>query len=234
MKRQLLLFTVLLIGLTTVSATEKFSVTPGEDLITRYRYAQPIMFVERGVEFMIFPDGSFDFNTNVNTDFHTSNHYYYRSSTKITRRESVNTTFGAPGTSSRVHYSSPRDRGVLIQHDRDGKVRRIGNVFINYDRSGKIKRVGSIYMRYNRGNERLVQVGGLHVRYNRWGEIVNTHGIVNPFSELCSICGISSCTVDHTFSNDYQDDDWNNNWNQDEDYYYYKQNGKTKKKKKIK
>ena len=27
-----------------------------------YRYAEPIVFMERGIEFMIFPNGEFDFN----------------------------------------------------------------------------------------------------------------------------------------------------------------------------
>ena len=138
MKRQVLLFTMLLIGLTTVTATEKRLITPGEDLITNFRYAQPIMFVERGIEFMIFPDGSFDFNTNAVNNAPHGNHYYYRQSRTVTRRGSVNTTFGAPGTVNGVRYSTTRNHGVLIQHDRDGKVRRIGNVFINYNRIGKI------------------------------------------------------------------------------------------------
>ncbi|PNQ73151.1 hypothetical protein C1T31_09215 [Hanstruepera neustonica] len=214
-------------GLTTVTATEIRSGIQDEDLMTRYRYAQPVMFVERGVEFMIFPDGSFDFNTNVVTDFHTSNNYYYRSATTTTRRSSINITFGAPGVTNRVHFSTPRDRGVIIQHDRDGKVRRIGNVFINYDRFGKVKRVGSIYMQYNRGNNRLIQVGGLHVRYNVFGELVHSHGQVSPFSNSCGICGISGCTTAHTFGNSTFDHD--SDWNDDEDFYYYKEDKKDNK-----
>ena len=71
MKTLVQLFTVLLIGLTTVSASESNVVTQGGDLdITkRYRYAQPIVFVERGVEFLIFPDGSFDFNTHIENSY---------------------------------------------------------------------------------------------------------------------------------------------------------------------
>lgn len=233
MKRQLLLLTVLLMGLTTVTATETNSERNSEDLITRYRYAQPIMFVERGVEFMIFPDGSFDFNTNVNYDFHSNNNFYYRSSKTITRRSSINTTFGAPLTINRVRFSTSRNRGVLIQHDRDGKVRRIGNVFINYDQSGKVKRVGSIYMRYNRGNGRLLQVGGLQVRYNHWGEIIYSNGSVSPFLDVCGICGTHSCNTNHSFGNSHIDVDWNNEL-YSEDFYYYKHNDKIKKQKKIK
>ncbi len=63
MKKLVLLFTGLLMGLTTVTAAEKSSAKQGTDLdlASRYRYAQPILFVERGVEFLIFTDGSFDF-----------------------------------------------------------------------------------------------------------------------------------------------------------------------------
>lgn len=234
MKKQVLLFTVLLMGLTAVTAKEKHSVISGEDLITRYRYLQPIMFVERGVEFMIFPDGSFDFNTNlVNSTPHNDN-YYYRQSTRVTRRGPVNTTFGAPGIVNRVHYSTLRNRGVLIQHDRDGKVRRIGNVFINYDRFGKIKRAGSVYIQYNRRNGILSRVGGLRVNYNRFDEIISTFGFVSPFSNMCGVCGEIGCTINHNGHFDTHDKNRDDNWNTDEDYYYYKQNGKVNKQKKIK
>ena len=56
--------------LSTVSAAVDHTARiQGEDLNqTRYNYAQPIQFVERGVEFLIFPDGSFDFNTQINRD----------------------------------------------------------------------------------------------------------------------------------------------------------------------
>lgn len=233
MKRQVLLFTVLLIGLTTVTATEKTLITPGEDLITSYRYAQPIMFVERGVEFMIFPDGSFDFNTNVTNNAPQGSHYYYRQSTKVTRRGSVNTTFGAPGTANRVQYSTPRNRGVLIQHDNGGKVRRIGNVFINYDRFGKIKRAGSVYMQYSRRTGLLKRVGGLDVRYNRFGELISSFGFVNPFSNMSTLNGVNSCTTIHDSHFGNHDTGWDNG-NVNDDFYYYKQNGKAKKQKKIK
>lgn len=130
--------------------------------------------------FLIFPDGSFDFNTNSGNSFgNTLDNYYYRTpNNTITRRGSVNTSQGAPGTVSRSNYYSPVSGGVLIQHDFDGKVRRIGNVFINYDQVGRVKRVGTVYMSYNRGGM-LTQVGGLRLTYNHWGEIVNSYGVIN-------------------------------------------------------
>lgn len=50
MKKFVFILASMLLGLTSATATAQ-----GEGLNnTRYRYAQPIMFVERGVEFMIF------------------------------------------------------------------------------------------------------------------------------------------------------------------------------------
>ena len=221
MKKLVLLFTGLLMGLTTVSAAETTTATQGIDFNnSRYRFAEPIVFIERGVEFLIFPDGSFDFNTEIGN---TVSETYYR--TSRTRRGSINTTYGAPGTVSRVHYSTPRARGVIITHDSNGNVRRIGNVFINYDRQGRIKRAGSVYMSYQRGNGFLRQVGGLRVNYNRWGEIVHVSGIVNHYNADLN-CGVGSGFGGHQY------DDYDGDF--DDDFYYYRKDGKVKKHKKQK
>ncbi|WP_353777868.1 hypothetical protein [Winogradskyella sp. 3972H.M.0a.05] len=223
MKRIVLLFTGLLMGLTTVSAAET-TATKGTDLdITkRYRYTQPILFVERGVEFLIFPDGSFDFNTDFNPNAQGS--VYYRRS----RRGNINRTHGAPGT---VYHNYGRPRGVVVTHDSYGRVRRIGNVFINYDRQGRIKRAGSVYMRYRRGL--LKQVGGLHIQYNRRGQIIGTTGFVNFNNQGSGICGDTDYYLDNGFDNDWYDNDWNDDWD-DDDFYYYRRDGKVKKLKKHK
>lgn len=242
MKKLLLLFAGLLIGLTTASAEElnHQKLENNLDIKKRYRYAQPIMFVERGVEFLIFPDGSFDFNTNAN-DGYNNNLYYKRGS----RRGSVNTAYGIRNRNYKYH-GNRYNRGVSITNDRDGKVRRIGNVYLNYDRYGKIKRAGSVYMNYNYGHGSLSQVGGLRVHYNLWGEIVNTRGQVKRYSDYCNFCSVRSCTVDHSFGNrqrNHHDNDWDedrdhddddNDWDDgiydnDDNYYYFKQNGKVKK-----
>ncbi|WP_298902026.1 hypothetical protein [uncultured Psychroserpens sp.] len=223
MKKLVLLFTGLLMGLTSVSAAETVTATQGDDFNnSRYRFAEPIVFIERGVEFLIFPDGSFDFNTEFGNNVSET---YYR--TSRTRRSSVNTTYGAPGTVSRVNYSTPRPRGVIITHDSNGQVRRIGNVFINYDRRGRIKRAGSVYMSYQRGNGFLRQVGGLRVNYNRWGEIVHISGIVNHNNATLN-CGVGSGVGGNQY------DDYGYDGDYDDDFYYYRKNGKVKKHKKSK
>ncbi|MCF7560827.1 hypothetical protein L3X39_09265 [Sabulilitoribacter multivorans] len=221
MKRLVLLFAGLLIGLTTASATQQDHHIFDEqlDITKRYRYAQPIMFMERGIEFLIFPDGSFDFNTHINDGFYDD--MYYKNNS---RRNSVNASYRGPNVN--IQFSSRNsNRGVSIIRDRYGKVRRIGNVFLNYDRYGNITRVGSVYIRYGRGrNATVSQVGGLRVNYNRWGEIVNTRGYVNWNNR--DVC------YDNLEQHDR--DDYHNDYDYDDNYYYYKQNGKVKKQKKNK
>ena len=223
MKKLVLLFTGVLMGLTTVSAAGNITASQGTDFNnSRYRFAEPIVFIERGVEFLIFPDGSFDFNTDI---YNNVSDVYYK--TPRTRRGSLNSTYGAPGTIARSHYAAGGPRGVIITHNSNGQVRRIGNVFINYDRLGRIKRAGMVYMSYQRRTGLLRQVGGLRVNYNRWGEIVHINGIVNRANAELN-CGVGSGVGGHVYDGiGYDDfDDF------DDDFYYYRKNGKIKKQRK--
>ncbi|MBV7268059.1 hypothetical protein [Winogradskyella luteola] len=223
MKKQVLFLVMVLLGITSATATTAGdAVFNGEDFNNaRYRFTEPIVFIERGVEFLIFPDGSFDFNTEILPTIPDNDDYYYKRN-----RRQTNRTYGAPGT--RYHRG---DRGVLVRHDRWGRVRRIGNVFINYDRQGRIKRAGSVYMGYRRGQ--LKQVGGLRILYNRYGNVIGTRGHVNFSNQGCGFCGTTSCTIDH-FNDHSFNDDWDESWSNDNSYYYYRKNGKVKKQKKHK
>ncbi|MCI2227762.1 hypothetical protein MC378_01195 [Polaribacter sp. MSW13] len=87
-----------------------------------YSYDNSVNFIERGIEFFVFTNGDFDFNT-------LSNSSYYDYNGKRTRRTV----------------------GVKIDRDFRGRIRRVGNVFINYDLRGNVTRIGNIFMRYNRG-----------------------------------------------------------------------------------
>ncbi len=232
MKKLQLLFAMMVIGMASATASEIVSEKKGEDLtITkRYRYTQPILFVERGVEFLIFPDGSLDFNTEFGNWYNDD--YYYRGTKS--RRGSINASYNAPG--ERVNYSTSRYRPRVMRviRDRWGNVRRIGNVSINYDFYGRVKRVGSVYLRYNRG--KLVQVGGLDLIYGRKGRLINMRGHVSHGNQGCGFCGTTSCSIDH-FNNGHGMDWFNNSHNDhydNDDYYYYHKDGKQKKYKKIK
>ena len=227
MRKITLVLATLLLGVTFATALEQVSELNSKDLRNskRYRISQPILFVERGVEFLIFPNAEFDFNTNAN---YANSGDYYRKST--TRRGSINATFGAPGV--RINYNRPR--GVRITHDRLGRVRRVGNVFINYDYQGRVNRVGSVYMQYRYGQ--LKQVGGLYIQYNRRGEMISLRGKVNRSNKGCGFCGITGCTTDHFHKdNNWYDDKWydDDSWDgRDDDYYYYRKGDKTLKKQK--
>lgn len=157
-KITLLVASIFLIGSGVANATERNNRKSPVD----FRNSDPIVFTEKGIEFYVFPDGQFDFNTRP-----SNGDMYYKSG----RRNGSNKTYGSPANGQNRNY------GVKVEHDYSGKVRRIGNVFINYDANDRIKRVGSVYMSYNRFA--LTQVGGLQIVYNRRGQIVDFVGAVN-------------------------------------------------------
>ncbi|NQX84716.1 MAG: hypothetical protein HRT67_02140 [Flavobacteriaceae bacterium] len=182
-------------------------------LTNRYHYTQPIMFMERGIEFMIFPNGEFDFNTEILSSDFNSNVYYRNSNRRSTR----NTTYGAP----RQYYNYTNPKGTLVLHDRYGRIRRIGNVFLSYDSRGRIKRAGTVYMRYRNGL--LRQVGGLTLQYNTYDQVIGSQGQVN-FTRPDFDCF------------DFNDDKWVEDPVQSphNDMYYYKNNtGIEREKRKI-
>ena len=200
-KITLLVASIFLIGGGVANATEKTNISLERKLAVDFRNAEPIVFTERGVEFFIFPDGQFDFNTRPSTG---GMHY------KPMRRNAGNKMYGANGRNGNY--------GVKVEHDNMGRVRRIGNVAINYDSNDRIKRVGSVYMSYNRFA--LEQVGGLQIIYNRRGQIVDIVGSVN---------GGRAYQYNQN-NNGNNDRDYGNNQNSDDqDDRYYKTNDNNKK-----
>lgn len=203
-KITLLVASIFLIGSGVANATERNNKISPVD----FRNADPIVFTERGVEFYIFPDGQFDFNTRP-----SNGDMYYKSG----RRNGPNMTYGSPSNGQNRNY------GVKVEHDYTGKVRRIGNVFINYDANDRIKRVGSVYMSYNR--YALTQVGGLQIIYNRRGQIVDIFGTVNGGRNY-QYGQKNNEDNDHSDHNDYNDRDYGNNQNtNNENNIYYRTNG---------
>jgi hypothetical protein len=126
--------------------------------IARFSFEEPIAFTERGIEFFVFPNGEFDFNTRPND---SDGAYHFKSAG---RRVTIEIN------------RRPTNYGVRIEHDAFGRVRRVGNTFINYDYNDRVSRIGSVFMRYNRFA--LSQVGGLQIIYNRRGQIVDMFGSV--------------------------------------------------------
>ncbi len=126
---------------------------------TRFSFDEPITFMERGIEFFVFPNGDFDFNTRPDD---SQGGYFFKGA-------------GKRGN-DRVNDRRPVNFGTLIEHDSFGRVRRVGNTFINYDTRDRVSRIGTVYMRYNRFA--LTQIGGLRICYNSYGEITDMFGQV--------------------------------------------------------
>ena len=164
-----------------------------------YRDAEPIIFKEREIEFMLFPNGEFDFNTRPT-------------------RPRMNNTYGSP----RGVYYGTSERGVRIEHDNFGRVRRVGNVYINYDVYGKVKRIGTIYISYN--SFAVTRIGNMRIIYDRRGRIVNVFGFINYANNgyVYNPRGIhySGGNGGYGYGNDYEDD-----YGNDDDYYYFKKDG---------
>ena len=164
-----------------------------------YRDAEPIIFKERGIEFMLFPNGEFDFNT------------------RPAVRPRVNGTSGAP----RGMYYGTSERGIRVEHDNFGRVRRVGNVYINYDAYGRVKRIGTIYMSYN--SFAVTKVGNMRIVYDRRGRIVDVFGFINHANGSY----FYNPGTNYSGGNDGydDDDDYNDDYESDDDFYYYRKDG---------
>ncbi|MGC1631576.1 MAG: hypothetical protein WA749_05615 [Gelidibacter sp.] len=223
MKKHLLFNAMVLIGLTSMAGTNINIEPQGENFTNtaRSRYVEPIMFMEQGIEFLIFPDGSFDFNPHLKNRSNINNRVYSNVKTN-SRRSSVNTAQGRSGTLNVSYYGKTTVNGVIIEHDYNGMVKRVGNVIVEYDKTGRIKRLGSIKMNYDDG--KLSKVGGLKVKYNRWDEIISTRGTVNEAN--------GKYKYEPRYSNGQSSSNYKDYANHN-DYYYYKQGSTIKKQKKV-
>ena len=202
-KITLVVASIFLLGGGAANAAEKIAFSAETKSPVDFRNPEPIVFIERGIEFFIFPDGQLDFNTRPSK----GSELYY----KTNSRGDVNRTYIAPKFHKNKNY------GVKVAHDNMGRVRQVGNVFINYDSNDRVKRVGSVYMTYNRFA--LEQVGGLQIMYNRRGQIVDTVGNVNGGKGF------------HYTQNNYQNNNYayEHDQNDNEDKYYYRSSNQNEK-----
>lgn len=197
MKKGILLVTMLLL-VSTVEANNGERSNLRTDYISVYN-AEPIQFKERGIKFYVFLNGEFDFNTQPN---HNNNVSYLN---KTSRR------------SSKIL----RNKGIRIEHDYKGRIRRIGNVFVNYNRSGKVIRIGKIFVKYNR--RYVSKVGGLKVLYNNWGNVKYIGNVKRlSHSFFWNFWNTSEYDYDDgfffrgNFRNDFE------SYDEDDEYLYYR------------
>lgn len=191
--------TLLVAGILLVGSVANASdvIKTDEERRMRYSFEEPISFIERDIEFFVFPNGEFDFNTRPED---SQGDYFYK-------------TAGRRGTVTAERR--PVNYGVRIEHDSFGRVRRIGNTFINYDSRDRVSRIGTVYMRYNR--TALTQIGGMRLVYNYRGDLVDMIGNVKGRGNY----GYTyNSNVYYNNNNTYTASNNNNN-----DYYYYKADG---------
>ena len=198
-KITLLVASIFLIG--NVAKASEIVKTADDESRMRISFDEPISFVERGIEFFVFPNGEFDFNTRPD-DSHGD--YFYRKA-------------GDKNVGLKARENG--NFGVLIQHDNFGRVRRVGNTFINYDNRDRVSRIGTVYMKYNRFA--LSQIGGMKLIYNYNGDIVNTFGSIKGYSN-------QGFVYNNSYNNDYQsnyNNSYTSNYGSDDNYYYYRTDG---------
>ncbi len=195
MKTITLLVASVLMTTTIVNATE-VTFTSTENRM-RNNFDEPISFVERGIEFFVFLNGDFDFNTRPED---SQGDFFYRTAGKRGSASTARRTF---------------NYGTRIEHDSFGRVRRVGNTFINYDRFDRVSRIGSVYLKYNRIG--LAQVGNLKLIYNRRGDLVNTVGSVKGWRN-------NGYAYNDNWDVDYNPT-YNGVATTDNNYYYYRHDG---------
>ncbi len=158
MRKGVIVVASMLMMVSTFGAME--SIKPETEVVdfnNKFYDDQVIEFVERGIKFYVFLDGAFDFNTAPTADVD----YIYKS-----------------GRRTPIHVSP---RGIRIERDYQGRIRRIGNVFISYTYNDKVKRIGSVFVKYKRN--RMEQVGNMKIVYTRHRVrlIGSVKGRYNPY-----------------------------------------------------
>ncbi|QVY65656.1 hypothetical protein [Polaribacter sp. Q13] len=124
MKKGVLILIGMFLIVTTIKAENNKEIP--NTIGFNYSYNNSVNFEERGVEFFIFTNGEFDFNTHYNS-------YENQRGIQITR--------DYRGRIERIGNS-------FINYDSYGNVTRIGNVFMRYYR-GKLTDVGNLKVKYD-------------------------------------------------------------------------------------
>lgn len=198
---------MLLIG-TTAQATNQELSDQVDRVTKRYRDTQPIVFVEGGIRFFVYPNGEIDFKTPRRRNYNN--------------RDWNTRNYNTPGR-TRGYRSNNR---FTVRYDYYGRLRRVGITTIGYNRFDQVKRIGSVLIKYNRRGK-LAKIGGLHIYYGKRGRIKHIEGNIHHTG--CGFCGVDGCSITHdshyNFNRKSNHKDWKNH-NDDDNY----KNRKRKKK----
>ena len=186
-----------------VSANDKN--VPSEKTITINRYDEAVSFIERGVQFHVFLNGDFEFDT--------PNRHYYKYNNRRYRQNNIRIDRDYKGRIKRIGAN-------YIRYDYKGNVTRIGNIRIYY-RRGVVRKVGDLKVSYNNWGDPYFY-GNVHRDYYDSGiQFSLNFGTVFNYDDRYF--------YDYSFKNNYR------KYREDKHYYYYKvkPNGKVGKRGKL-
>ena len=123
----------------------------------------PVVFIENGIEFLVYPNGALDFN--VTPSSVRLNGQYVREVYNPGRYDVYRT-----GTNYRRGY---------VQYTRMGQAVQIGQMSLDYFRDGRVARIGNIPVNYKKG--RLDKIGNMKMHYDRSGRIYKQTGFVEAY-----------------------------------------------------
>lgn len=148
MKKFYLILIFMVVGFSTKAAP-----AAGENF-ERRSYEDAFIFVERGVEFAVFPDGQFDFFFSPQGNFNRiPSHRNYS-------------------------FNSGYNYGPFVQYDDYGAVIQIENVPVYYDYYGRIIQAGRVQIRYNAFGY-VNRIGNMFVQYDPYNHFNHTSGRIN-------------------------------------------------------
>tara|TARA_Y100001934_G_C12362157_1_gene781356 strand:- start:950 stop:1504 length:555 start_codon:yes stop_codon:yes gene_type:complete len=159
MKRTLFFLAASFVITATAQASEVNSIGLQTKTETPAFYLQPVVFITQGVEFLIYPDGTLDYNlppSSVSLNGRRVNQVYYNSNS--------------------VYDSGNNYRRGYVQYHRNGQVAQIGRLLIDYHRNGRVGRIGDVAITYKKG--RLDKIGNLKMHYDRSGRIYKQTGTI--------------------------------------------------------
>ncbi|MFD2518821.1 hypothetical protein [Salinimicrobium flavum] len=153
MKNIYLFFAFLMVGFTVQAATA---------IDDRRGYQDAFIFMERGIEFAVYPDGQFDF------------FYDGRRGSFPMNMSSRNMNFS---------FNSGYNYDPYVQYDDFGAVIQIENVPVYYDFYGRIVQAGRVQLSYNHFGM-LSRVGNLFLHYNPYNRFTHYSGYINAHNRF--------------------------------------------------
>lgn len=160
MKRTLLFLAAsFVIGATVQAADLAREKADSNKISVNHKTISPVIFIERGVEFLVYPDGTLDFNVTP-------------SSMQMNGRYVKEIYY--PGNHAVNYGTGANYRRGYVKYNRNGQVIQIGTLDIDYLRNGQVARIGAIPVKYKQG--RLDKIGNVKMHYDRSGRIYKQTG----------------------------------------------------------